>query len=326
MPTLSDAPGGAWFLLLVVVAAALTAALLWPAAGPRTALALAAVTLVAGVASREPTLALVCPAFAAVTWWWDRRGWLDRSRLAGLPRQAALAGSGFGAYLLGRVLVRGDPDVATENARAVIDFEKSLGLWIEHDVQRLLGFGAWGDFFAWVYSFLYHPIPLAALLVLYVADRTGYRYLRNALALSIPLGLLTILAFPVAPPRFIPELGIVDTVAEGGRERVLANAYAAIPSFHVGWLALVGFVAAVRFPRWYVLLLAPVPAVLMTLAVMATGNHYWVDPLAGTVLATGPLAGYLAWRRWAAGTGMAGRIRRPDRRTWMTLRRRRPAP
>jgi hypothetical protein len=299
MPTLDDAPGGTWFLLLVAAAVALTVAALWPVAGWRTALVLGAVALVAGVASREPTLALVCPAFAAGTRLLDRLGRLDRARLADLPGQVLLTGAGFGAYLLGRVLVRGDHDVAIGNAHRVIDFERSVGLWVEDDIQRLMGFGAWGDFFAWVYSYLYHPVPLAALLVLYAADRTGYRYLRNALAVSIPLGLLVILAFPVAPPRFIPELGIVDTVAEGGRERVLANAYAAIPSFHVGWLALVGFVAAVRFPRWYVLPLAPVPAVLMTLAVMATGNHYWVDPLAGTVLACGPLAGYLAWRRWS---------------------------
>lgn len=320
MPTLGDAPGGPWFLLLLAAAVVVTVVALWRAGGWRTALLLGAVALVAGAASREPTLALVTPAFAAGVLLWDRLGRLDRARLAGLPRQVLLTGAGFGAYLLGRVLVRGDQHVAIDNARAVIDFERSLGLFIEDDVQRLMGFGAWGDFFAWVYSYLYHPVPLAALLVFYVADRTGYRYLRNALAISVPLGLLVILAFPVAPPRLIPGLGIVDTVAEGGRERVLANAYAAIPSFHVGWLALAGLVAAVRFPRPYVLLLAPVPAALMTLAVIATGNHYWLDPVAGTILACGPLAGFLAWRRWGTlaprvrGTAMRDPLARPARR------------
>ena len=88
------------------------------------------------------------------------------------------------------------------------------------------------------------------------------------------------------------------------------NELAAVPSLHVGFAVVVGFAlfAAVRNPlRWVFLLWGPI----VTLAVVATGNHFVFDAIAGLAAA-------------AAGYGlalMAARIRvkRPVRSTGSSL-------
>jgi len=93
--------------------------------------------------------------------------------------------------------------------------------------------------------------------------------------------------FPLAPPRMLD--GFVDTIHRSGQASIahpagLTNLYAAMPSFHVGWIVLTGVAAAPLAPkslRWMLLL----PGALMFAAVVATGNHYIVDGMCGIALA-----------------------------------------
>jgi hypothetical protein len=56
----------------------------------------------------------------------------------------------------------------------------------------------------------------------------------------------------------------------------VSDQFAAMPSIHVGWAAVVSFgVFAATTSRWRWLFLLHV--VLTTLAVVATGNHWWLD-------------------------------------------------
>jgi hypothetical protein len=98
---------------------------------------------------------------------------------------------------------------------------------------------------------------------------------------------------PMAPPRLVEGLGISDTVGlsgghdEGSFMGISFNPYAAMPSMHVGWSLLIG-VAGFRAARSRPLraFFAVHPAV-MTLTVVATGNHYLLDAVAGaTVVGT----------------------------------------
>jgi hypothetical protein len=283
-----------WALYVALSAPAVAATLAGTryAAGWRPAVLCALAATVAAVASREPLLAWAFGGSAAFAAWRRRRG---APLLHGLDRELVLVGIGFGLYELGRVLLRGDAESAMANARHVIGFQEALHIDVEYRLQSWLGSGATGHLLNEVYSFVFHPVPIVAMLVFFAVDRKGYRVLRDALGVSIVLALILIALFPVAPPRLMPELNIVDTIAEGGRARVLANQYAAIPSLHVGWLALVGFMMAVRGGR-VMKLLAPIPAVLMTLSVVATGNHYLVDPIIGSTISVGP-ALVLLWLR-----------------------------
>ncbi|MGH2611220.1 MAG: phosphatase PAP2 family protein, partial [Tepidiformaceae bacterium] len=94
--------------------------------------------------------------------------------------------------------------------------------------------------------------------------------------------------YPTAPPRLLAEAGVVDTVVAQGRTHNFTNEYAAIPSLHVGWMALAGYALARSVGGRWRLLIATVPGLAMGITVMATGNHFWLDGVIGTAVAVGP--------------------------------------
>ena len=78
-----------------------------------------------------------------------------------------------------------------------------------------------------------------------------YVQLRTLLFVSLAIALIVYVAFPTAPPRLVPGLGIADTVGLAGHDTgsfagVRFNPYAAMPSLHVGWSVLAG---GDRLPR-----------------------------------------------------------------------------
>jgi hypothetical protein len=104
------------------------------------------------------------------------------------------------------------------------------------------------------------------------------------------------LAFPTAPPR-AAAIGLDDTVSgrhvelNSGLVSALYNPYAAVPSLHVGYAAVVGVtLAAIARTKWVRALGAFYPA-FVTLTVVATGNHFFFDAAAGVVVVG---FGYLA--------------------------------
>lgn len=95
-------------------------------------------------------------------------------------------------------------------------------------------------------------------------------------------------AVPAAPPRLLP--GFLDTarvygpsVYGHGAVGDVANQFAAMPSLHVGWAALVAVgVIATMHSRWrWLALLYPATTLLV---VVVTANHYFVDSGVALVL------------------------------------------
>jgi hypothetical protein len=102
--------------------------------------------------------------------------------------------------------------------------------------------------------------------------------------------------YPLAPPRLVPSLGLVDTAALVGpavygdpRTDTLTNQFAAMPSLHIGW-ALVVAITLIRCTRTRWRWLWVVHPTVTTLVVVATANHYWADGAAAAVLAAGAVA------------------------------------
>jgi membrane-associated phospholipid phosphatase len=94
-------------------------------------------------------------------------------------------------------------------------------------------------------------------------------------------------------------MGIADTVSQQagveltGRSTIFYNQLAAVPSLHVGFAVAVGVAFAVAL-RWrWAKVLALLWAPLVSLSVVATGNHYLFDIAAGLVVTA---AGFAAWR------------------------------
>ncbi len=138
------------------------------------------------------------------------------------------------------------------------------------------------------YATVHVPALLLFLLWLFVRHRDQYGRWRNALAILTGFCLL-IRFVRVAPPRLLPDLGFFDLGARYGQSVYgpigtgLSDQYAAMPSIHVGWAAVVGLgIVAASRSRWRWLFLLH-PALTM-FAVSATGNHWWLDGIVAIAL------------------------------------------
>ena len=140
------------------------------------------------------------------------------------------------------------------------------------------------------------------MIWLFVRHRDQYPHWRNGLALVTAFCLL-IRFVRVAPPRFLPDLGYVDlswnygpSVYSGDVSTGVSDQFAAMPSIHVAWAAVVSFgIVAASASRWRGLFLLHV--VVTMLVVAATGNHWWLDGIIAILL----LAAGLALDSWVRG-------------------------
>jgi hypothetical protein len=218
---------------------------------------------------------------------------MKRLRLSSKPgaRELAAFGAVYALYDGGRWAFAGHLPAARAHAHWVVDLERSLHVSVEGSVQRALDWGL----ASWLLSNVYLAAQLVvlpgALVWLYRRAPDVYRHLRNtvigAWALAVPI----FAGFPVAPPR-LAGIGLRDTVSHQagvaltGHSTIFYNPYAAVPSLHVGLAFAIGTAAcaAVRAPwaKAIALLWGP----LVTLSVVATGNHYLFDVAAG-LLVTG---------------------------------------
>lgn len=192
----------------------------------------------------------------------------------------------FSLYVLvTRLPEEGRTAAARAHGEAIFNLEKSLHLdvelglngWLAHQsVVRVLA--------NYEYAITYVASALALLIWLFVRHPERYRTARNAFILLNLAALATFVAYPVMPPRLMPDHGFVDTVLLGktwgswGSPLVEgADKFAAVPSLHMGWTLWVGVeLARVKAKRWVQVLNAV--HVLVTLyVILATANHFILD-------------------------------------------------
>jgi hypothetical protein len=202
------------------------------------------------------------------------------------------------AYQVARGFADRNPTRAFTNGWRVIGLE-----------QRLAGLGeltlqGWTQssrvletLVSWTYWNSEFTVIGLALLWVYFRRNAAFTRFRNTILLANVLGLLGYVFLPTAPPRFFTSMGFTDTLGQfgglnhgSGLVQLAANPYAAMPSLHSADALIVGVILAsvvrspfakavwVLWPAW------------VWFAVMATGNHFWLDVLAGIVLAVIALA------------------------------------
>ena len=145
---------------------------------------------------------------------------------------------------------------------------------------------------SWTYWNSEFTVIGLALLWVYLRRNGAFTRFRNTILIANAIGLIGYVLLPTAPPRLFTSIGFTDTLSQfgglnhgSGLVELASNPYAAMPSLHAADALIVGVVLAsvVRNPFFKVLwLLWPV---WVWFAVMATGNHFWLDVLAGIVLA-----------------------------------------
>ncbi len=163
--------------------------------------------------------------------------------------------------------------------------ERRAHLPSEGALQRLLSPDLLRAADAW-YAWLFAPVLALTLLWLLLRHRDTYGRVRTTVVAFTGLALLLQL-IPVAPPRLIPGLGVLDSARRDGLSvypvHGLADQLSAMPSVHVGWALIVALavIGTARSPwRWAVLAYP----LLTMLVVLVTGNHYWLDGLASAAL------------------------------------------
>jgi membrane-associated phospholipid phosphatase len=212
----------------------------------------------------------------------------------------------FACAYYGYRIVRGaidDPQgaaVAFENARQLIHFEQTTGLFIEPSVQ------AWAstkpaiiDFASWTYLNAQTSVTVGALVFLYLFHNKSFYFVRNMFVVAMGIALIGYMLVPTAPPRFFPEWGFVDSVSDftgvkhdSSAVNSLFNPYAAVPSMHVCFSLMIGVPLARLSKRRITRILWALYPLLVTFVIVATGNHFLADAFLGALTAV--LAAYAA--------------------------------
>jgi membrane-associated phospholipid phosphatase len=198
------------------------------------------------------------------------------------------------AYEAARAATAGDKGEALRNAQSLIRLEDHVGGLPELDVQRLFlraGSSVLLDLADWTYWLAQFGIVAIVLVWVYLRRDEGYTRLRNSIIVANTLGLIGYVLVPVAPPRLVSGHGFVDTLAlksalnhQSGLVELFSNQYAAMPSLHAADALLIGIALAALVRAPLLRAVAALWPIWVSICVVATGNHFWVDIVAGLVL------------------------------------------
>jgi len=221
---------------------------------------------------------------------------------ADLLRQVCLFFFAYLAYRLVEGVVAGQPATAFRHANQIISLERRLDLFVEPKIQ------AWAAgshlllvIATYVYLNAQTTLIVGALLYLYIAHNRNYYFVRNMLMVAMVIGLACYTFYPTAPPRLLPEWGFIDTShyilgidSHSAAASALVNQYAAVPSMHVAFAAMLSWslarhvrlrVARIFWLSW---------PLVITFVTLITANHFLFDVVLG--LATAAVAAVVAHR------------------------------
>ena len=207
------------------------------------------------------------------------------------------------------------------HAKDVIWFERSLGLFVEPHLQHwYLSLPQHGFIRFWniYYGTFHFIVPIIALVWLFRHDPVHYARWRNTVAITTALALIGFAGYSLMPPRLLDSTmvygacnarygltchhyGIVDTLVrygglwnfDSGTVANVSNQYAAMPSLHIGWSTWCALVLVPRVRHTWTKVLVALYPVITFFCILVTGNHYWVDAVAGS----SPSAWATCWAR-----------------------------
>jgi membrane-associated phospholipid phosphatase len=260
-------------------------------------------------------LAILLALAGIIRWQSSRTG--RAPRLRWLPKGGSDALVQLSLFVMADIMyetVRGVAEsnaaVAFANARTIVEVEQSTGLFFEQGLQAwAMGQRVLIDFANFMYVNSHFVITTTMLVWLYLRHNERFYFVRNMFMVAMGLALVGYVLMPTAPPRFFPELGFVDSIAyyvnvkhDSGLVALFFNPYAAVPSMHVAFALMVAVptMLVVR-RRWAKALWAMYP-LLITFVVIVTGNHWFMDAVAGAAVAgvSALVATHVLSRLWPA--------------------------
>jgi hypothetical protein len=222
------------------------------------------------------------------------------------------------AVLLVYFVLRGQAPVNEDFAMSVtgklVWFEKATFSFWEPEVQDFSIHFYWTqEVVNFIYAYGHFPILAAVGGWLWWRGRERFVFMRNVMFISMIIGLLAYYTLPAAPPRLMAlhgqDLGFTDTIFGGhtavsyAQPAIILNDYAAVPSFHFGWIALASAAMWANSTNRWVRGLAVALSAVMTWAIVASANHFFVDMVLGALAVA--FAWWLARRRERQRAGSA---------------------
>jgi hypothetical protein len=182
--------------------------------------------------------------------------------------------------------------LAERDGQSVLDFERWLHLAPEHALNVWL---AHRHTLSQIIVFWYENVHIVVTLAVFAwlwlrrADLLGI--MRPTLVIVNLIALAVFWSFPTAPPRMLPG-GYIDLVAvtqhlpawQLGATALQSNELCALPSLHIAWATWSSIAVWRLSERRWVRALALAYPLLTSYAVMATGNHYLADCVAGATI------------------------------------------
>jgi hypothetical protein len=227
--------------------------------------------------------------------------WLNSKFNRLLPQGILDAGFQFLLFFLayqGYQVVRGLTDSgainAYVNAHHVMDLERSVGAFFEPGFQQaLIQHTPWlVDAANFMYLNSHFVITTGFLAWLYLFRNEHFYFVRNMFLVAMGLALVGYALFPTAPPRLFPSEGFTDTISaftgvaqDSKTASLLLNQYAAVPSMHIAFSLMVAVPAATLSRHALSRGLWCAYPLMVSVVIVATGNHYWEDALAGAAVA-----------------------------------------
>ena len=203
-------------------------------------------------------------------------------------------------YFLLRGQAPSNEALAIRITEHLVDFERATETFWEPQVQAVsIKLHAVQEIANFIYAYLHFPVLGAVGAWLWFRGRQRFLFMRNVMFISMVFGLIFYYTLPAAPPRLLAvhgyNLGFVDTVFGGNtavsyaQPALILNDYAAIPSFHFGWIALASAAIWVNTTNRWLRAVAVFLSVAMSWAIVASANHFFVD------MAMGAAVVWLSW-------------------------------
>lgn len=205
-------------------------------------------------------------------------------------REFSFLAAVYTIWRLARVLPLAHEDGAIERARSINEWQQRFWLPTEIGLQD---FVVRHELLAQITNHYYAVVHVPSLIIflswLFVWHRPHFRRWRTGLVF-LTAGCLIIRFYRVAPPRFVSELGFVDLSERYGLDVYgpvgtgVSDQFAAMPSIHVGWAAVVGLAMFSISDRWWVRALGLFHLAFTMYVVAATGHHWWLDGVVAIAL------------------------------------------
>jgi membrane-associated phospholipid phosphatase len=201
----------------------------------------------------------------------------------------------YGCYELVRGLVGvSDSYKPFGNATRIIDFERTLHVFVEPQIQAwVVSHAHWLlDIADWTYINAHFALTVGALAFIYLRRNDSFYFVRNMFMIAMLIALVGYGLYPTAPPRLMPQWGFTDAIqqftgvtVEKGASGALLNAYAAVPSMHVCFALMIGIPMSRLVRNRIARVIWRIYPAFITFVVVATGNHYFTDVALGALTA-----------------------------------------